>query len=164
MRRLANQAGTVALMGSLAFSFSACQTTGEDTAGDASTGSEFQQAEVDTAPVDTTPIREFGTVYFAYDKSDLDADGRTILKNDAGLMQQAKGSVVVQGYTDERGTWEYNLALGERRATSVKSYLVNLGVPGSQLRTVSYGEADPAVAGNNESAWRFNRRVTFKAE
>ena len=164
MRRLANQTGTLALMGLLAFSFSACQSTSQEAVGDAPTGSEFSQAEVDTSPADTTPSREFGTVYFAYDRSDLDADARATLKNDAGPMQQAKGSVVVQGYTDERGTWEYNLALGERRAASVKSYLVNLGVPGSQLRTVSYGEADPAVAGNNESAWRFNRRVTFKAE
>ena len=83
----------------------------------------FQQAEVDTAPVDTTPIREFGTVYFAYDKSDLDADGRTTLKNDAGLMQQAKGSVVVQGYTDERGTWEYNLAHYAKRLIMINHQL-----------------------------------------
>ena len=68
---------------------------------------------------------------------------------------------VLQGYTDERGTEEYNLALGERRANSVKRYLESLGVPGSRIDTVSFGEADPAVPGHDESAWRWNRRVQF---
>ena len=69
--------------------------------------------------------------------------------------------ITIQGNTDERGSEEYNLALGERRATAVTRYLVDLGVPGSRLRTVSFGEAKPAVPGHDESAWRYNRRSDF---
>ena len=65
----------------------------------------------------------------------------------------------IEGHTDERGDEEYNLALGERRANSVKRYLENLGVDGSRMRILSYGEAKPAVAGHTEDAWRYNRRV-----
>jgi hypothetical protein len=72
--------------------------------------------------------------------------------------------VTVQGHCDERGSTEYNLALGERRAAAVKRYLVDLGVSSSKLRTVSYGEDRPAVPGHDESAWRYNRRADFVAE
>jgi peptidoglycan-associated lipoprotein len=71
------------------------------------------------------------------------------------------GQVTVQGHTDERGSQEYNLALGERRASAVKRYLVDLGVSASRLRLVSFGEAKAAVPGHDESAWRYNRRSEF---
>ena len=70
--------------------------------------------------------------------------------------------MTIEGHCDERGSEEYNLALGERRANAVKRYMVDLGVPSSQLRTVSFGEAKPAVVGHDESAWRYNRRTEFK--
>jgi peptidoglycan-associated lipoprotein len=104
-------------------------------------------------------------VYFDFDSSEIRADGRTTLKQDAGSIQSNPGwgTITVEGHCDERGSEEYNLALGERRASAVKQYLVDLGVPSSRLRTVSFGEAKPAVVGHDESAWRYNRRVEFKA-
>ena len=73
------------------------------------------------------------------------------------------GEVTVEGNTDERGSEEYNLALGERRARAVMRYLSDLGVPRSRLEIVSFGEAKPAVMGHDESAWRYNRRSDFKS-
>ena len=86
-----------------------------------------------------------------------------MLRNNASVIKENAdwGKITVEGNTDERGSEEYNLALGERRATAVKRYLVDLGVPGSRLRTVSFGEAKPAVPGHDESAWRYNRRSDF---
>ena len=69
--------------------------------------------------------------------------------------------MTVEGHCDERGSTEYNLALGERRANAVKRYLVDLGVPSNSLRTVSFGEERAAVQGHDESAWRYNRRADF---
>ena len=73
------------------------------------------------------------------------------------------GTVTVEGHCDERGSEEYNLALGDRRANAVRRYLIDLGVPASRLRTVSFGEARPAVPGHDENAWRYNRRAEFKS-
>ena len=87
----------------------------------------------------------------------------TVTSNNASVIKGNAdwGQITVEGNTDERGSEEYNLALGERRAMAVKRYLVDLGVPGSRLRTVSFGEAKPAVPGHDESAWRYNRRSDF---
>ena len=74
-----------------------------------------------------------------------------------------RGVITIEGHCDERGSEEYNLALGERRANGVKRYLVDLGVPSSRLRTVSFGEVKPSVMGHDESAWRHNRRSDFTA-
>ncbi len=82
-------------------------------------------------------------------------DGRVI------LASPKLGKLTLEGNTDERGSQEYNLALGERRANAVKRYLVDLGVPASRFRTVSFGEDRPAVPGHDDSAWRWNRRVDF---
>ena len=71
-------------------------------------------------------------------------------------------TVVVEGHCDERGSEEYNLALGERRATSVKQYLTNRGIPSARIDTVSFGESKPGVQGHDESAWKWNRRGEFK--
>ena len=73
------------------------------------------------------------------------------------------GNVVIEGNTDERGSEEYNLALGERRANTVKRYFVDMGVPSARLSTVSFGESRPAVQGHDESAWRYNRRADFSS-
>ena len=77
-------------------------------------------------------------------------------------LRRANASVTIEGHCDERGDEEYNLALGERRASSVKRYLQNLGVASGSMRTMSYGEAKPAVQGHDESAWRWNRRAEFR--
>ena len=109
-------------------------------------------------------VRELGSIYFDYDSSSIRTDARTTLKANS----QAIGShsewktITIEGHTDERGSEEYNLALGEQRANAAKQYLVDLGAPASRMVTVSFGEASPAVQGHDESAWRWNRRVEFK--
>jgi peptidoglycan-associated lipoprotein len=98
-------------------------------------------------------------VFFGYDKFDLSADARRTLERQAAwLKQYGSVRVVIEGHADERGTREYNLALGERRANSQKDYLVALGIPAARLSTVSYGKERPAVLGSNEAAWSQNRR------
>ena len=110
-------------------------------------------------------IPELRTIYFDFNKADVRADARAVLKANADIIiaNRALGSITLQGNCDERGSEEFNLALGERRAASVKQYLVDLGVPASRLRTVSFGESKPAVMGHTESAWRWNRRTDFSS-
>ncbi len=109
-------------------------------------------------------VPELRTVYFDFDKASVRSDARDILKENARIIMSNRqlGTITLQGNADERGTEEYNLALGDRRAQSVKRYLVDLGVPSSRLVTVSFGEAKPAVMGHDESAWRWNRRAEFR--
>lgn len=102
-------------------------------------------------------------VYFDFDKYDLKPVYRDVLKGKADILKQfGEFRVIVEGHCDERGTEEYNLALGERRARAVYEYLILLGVNAAQLEMVSYGEERPAVQGNNEAAWAKNRRAEFK--
>ena len=103
-------------------------------------------------------------VYFDYDRSTLRSDAAGQLKGHADTIRAFPewAYVTIQGHCDERGTEEYNLALGDRRADAVKRYLVTLGVPVERLRTVSYGELKPGVVGHDESAWRQNRRAEFQ--
>ncbi len=98
-------------------------------------------------------------VFFDYDKSDIKPEGRQVLQRQAEwLKKYTNVTVTVEGHCDERGTREYNLALGERRATAVKKMLVALGVPATRVSTISYGKERPAVVGSNEAAWAQNRR------
>jgi peptidoglycan-associated lipoprotein len=99
-------------------------------------------------------------VYFAFDSYALDSDAQATLDRQATtLLKSGSVAVVVEGHCDERGTREYNLALGERRATSVKDYLVAYGVDPGRIRVVSYGKERPTVLGNSETAWAKNRRA-----
>lgn len=101
-------------------------------------------------------------VYFDYDKSNIRPDAREILKSNAEIFTKNSGAtIVVEGHCDERGTAEYNMALGERRAQEVKQYLMNLGIPATRIETISYGEEKPADPGHNEAAWAQNRRAQF---
>jgi peptidoglycan-associated lipoprotein len=151
-------------MAVVALSAFGCSTTSEDESGSA-TESEFIQADVDE--VERTTVSDgssldLQTVYFDYDRSNIRDDARPVLRSNGDRLRGAGAAVRLEGYCDERGDEEYNLALGERRANSVKAYLENLGVPSSQMRTISYGEAKPAVPGHTEEAWRYNRRVEFR--
>ena len=102
-------------------------------------------------------------VYFDFDKSDLKPDAQAILKKKAAWLRANTGFFVrIEGHCDERGTNEYNLALGERRAYSAKEFLVALGVSANRIRTISYGEETPADSGHNEGAWSKNRRDEFR--
>lgn len=103
-------------------------------------------------------------VYFAYDRYDLDTVARNDLRQKADILKQFPNiNMQIEGHCDERGTEEYNLALGERRARAAYDYLLMLGVPASQLSTHSYGKMYPAVQGSTEAAWSKNRRAEFNA-
>ena len=106
--------------------------------------------------------------YFDYDKSDIRSDAREALTHDAGLLKQIfqqdpNFTVVVEGHCDERGSAEYNLALGDRRATSAKEFLVQLGVPADRVKTISYGKERPQCTEANEECWQKNRRAHLSA-
>ena len=118
----------------------------------------------DSAMGEPERVRELGSVYFDYDSASIRADARTTLKaNSQAISSHSEWkTITLEGHTDERGSEEYNLALGERRANAVMQYLVDLGVPTGRMITVSFGEGSPAVQGHDESAWRWNRRVDFK--
>lgn len=98
-------------------------------------------------------------VFFGFDSSDLTAESRETLRRQAAWLRvNPNVTVTVAGHADERGTRDYNLALGERRASSVRDYLVALGVEANRIRTISFGKERPAVIGSNEAAWTANRR------
>jgi peptidoglycan-associated lipoprotein len=103
------------------------------------------------------------TVYFDFDRSDLRQDARNVLAKNAEILLKSKRTVKIriEGHTDERGSAEYNLALGERRAKAALQYLVTLGVQPERFSIVSYGKEKPAVQGNDEGAWAKNRRAEF---
>jgi peptidoglycan-associated lipoprotein len=104
----------------------------------------------------------FKPAFFGLDSAELDDAGRAIVASNAEIMKKYPSWVVtVEGHCDERGTAEYNLALGERRAVAVKSYLVALGIPADRVRTVSYGKEFPFDTGHTETAWAQNRRAHF---
>ncbi|HGX94284.1 MAG TPA: peptidoglycan-associated lipoprotein Pal [Candidatus Tenderia sp.] len=102
------------------------------------------------------------TIYFDFDRSDIKADARAVIEAHARyLADNPNVRVTLEGHTDERGTREYNLALGERRAVAVRQMMALLGVSSRQIDVVSYGEEKPAVLGHDESAWSKNRRVVI---
>ena len=102
------------------------------------------------------------TVTFAFDSSSLSSDSRAALNLNAEFMNSFSGvKVQVEGHCDERGGVQYNLALGERRAAAVKSYLVSQGVASSRISTISFGKERPVAFGHDESAWGKNRRANF---
>jgi peptidoglycan-associated lipoprotein len=104
----------------------------------------------------------FQPIFFAYDSSEIDSAGQQSLNANAELMKKyATWVITIEGHADERGTAEYNLALGERRAVAARTYLVSLGVPSDRLRTVSYGKEFPFDPGHDEGAWAKNRRAQF---
>ena len=102
----------------------------------------------------------FQPIYFSYDSSAISPDQAIICEGVAKYLKRG-GGVIVEGHGDERGSREYNIALGERRALAVRQYLIQLGVNPSQIQTLSFGEENPAIADHDESAWSKNRRVEF---
>lgn len=101
-------------------------------------------------------------IFFGYDSAELDEASQKIAQTNAGVLRaNATWVVTVEGHSDERGTAEYNLALGERRAASVKDYLVSLGISADRVRVVSYGKEFPFDPGHDEAAWAKNRRGHF---
>jgi peptidoglycan-associated lipoprotein len=120
---------------------------------------------VDSEPVqtqveDTTPLTS--VVYFDFDQYALTAESRAVLLAHAEKLKGASVAVRLEGHADERGSREYNMALGEKRANAVRDFLVTQGVSGSALEVVSFGEEQPAATGHDESSWSQNRRVEVK--
>lgn len=102
-------------------------------------------------------------IFFEFDSSTLSAEAQAILRAKAEWMRRNPAlSIVIEGHCDNRGTTEYNLALGERRAESVKGFLIDLGTAETRIRTISYGEERPLVRGEDEQAWAKNRRAHFE--
>ena len=101
-------------------------------------------------------------VFFGYDKSELTATARDILRRQAEWLRNNPAvAVVLEGHADERGTREYNIALGDRRSNTTRNYLIALGVSGDRIRTISYGKERPVAFGSNETAWSKNRRAVM---
>jgi len=127
-----------------------------DTGGDGMTGDERSEMERDLALIQT--------IYFEYDRSEIRADGREAVRNNANLFRKWENwTVTIEGHCDERGTNEYNLALGERRAKAAQRALEAEGIASSRIRTISYGEERPSDPGHTETSWSRNRRAEFRA-
>jgi peptidoglycan-associated lipoprotein len=106
-----------------------------------------------------SPLRP---AFFGYDSDEVNEASRVVLQANAALMKKYPGwTIAIEGHCDERGTAEYNLALGERRAVAARTYLLSLGIDGNRLRTVSYGKEFPFDPGHDEPAWSKNRRAHF---
>ena len=155
------------------FFLAACSTTPKDTADSSGSGSTSTSSDVSSsADTETTEsasiepgsqedliVNVGDRVFFDYDSSELDSDAKELLQDQvAWLKQYSDVSVIIEGHCDERGTREYNLALGEKRAQSVKNYIINLGISADRVSTISYGKERPAVVGSNDGAWAQNRR------
>lgn len=122
-------------------------------------------APVDQRLRDEVRTFEMEPVYFDFDTSDIKPEYRPLLeKKAAWLKAYPESRVRIEGHCDDRGTAEYNLALGEKRAIRVMDYLISLGVPARRISTISYGEERPAVLGQDEAAWARNRRAEFRVQ
>ena len=124
---------------------------------------------VESQPIQSGPVADLQAVagleriHFAYNQFTLEEPARVTLEQNAVFLRNNPAlKVVIEGHCDERGSDEYNLALGERRAVAAKNYLVSLGIAADRLRIISYGEEQPLVAESNEDAWAKNRRAEFK--
>ena len=151
----------------------ACATTPKDSADSSGSGSSSSGSDVSSEGTITETtgsgivsgsqedliVNVGDRVFFGYDSSDLDSDALELLQDQvAWLKQNSDVSVTIEGHCDERGTREYNLALGEKRAQAVKNYLIGLGINPDRVSTISYGKERPAVVGSNDEAWSQNRR------
>ena len=145
----------------------ACSTTPKDSASssgsgtsssDASVSSEASEASISPGSQDDLIVNIGDRVFFGYNSADLDSDAQELLQDQVAWIKQHNASVTIEGHCDERGTREYNLALGEKRAQAVKNYLTSLGIPSGRVTTISYGKERPAVVGSNDGAWSQNRR------
>jgi peptidoglycan-associated lipoprotein len=145
----------------------ACSSTPEETAsttGDGTTTASSTTSGMTTTAVTPGSAAEFvqnvgDRVFFGYDSYELTTDAQATLERQATWLKTYPAvTIVVEGHCDERGTREYNLALGERRAAAVANYLVALGVDPNRIQTISYGKERPAVDGHDETAWSQNRR------
>ena len=124
--------------------------------------SQYSQSDINDGERSYKADSSLHTVYFNYDSANLTPSARETLKGNANYLQNQMGQkLTIEGHCDDRGSNEYNLALGERRANAVRDFLVNMGVPKTRLNTISYGEEKPAETGSGETIWAKNRRAEF---
>lgn len=152
----------------LAFSFAGCtnlkknQSGGEGEEGDRINGTPLPERQEGVSFLGNNVDRnKFSPVYFAFDSFDVGSDEQGKVQEVAEYLRQSGGSVIIAGFTDERGTPEYNRGLGEHRALSVREALIAAGADGGSIQTVSFGAEMPADLGSGESAWAKNRRAEF---
>ena len=138
-------------------------STGGSTGGfETTTGEGLPNLDIGSILFDPANPGGLQIVYFDYNSFSLRSDAMAVLSRNADLLKQNSGvPVQIAGHCDERGTSEYNFALGEKRALTVREHLMRLGVSGDRLVTISYGEESPADFGHNEAAWSKNRRCQF---
>ena len=151
------------------FLLAACETASQVSGDSASTSasntaSSSSASSASSSAADKTPAEKLAqvgdTVNFDFDSAELTVSARSTLNRQAAFLSLNPDlMIVIEGHADERGTREYNLALGDRRATAVRDYLVAKGINSARVRTVSYGKERPAVAGSDEAAWAKNRRA-----
>ena len=138
----------------------ACDTTGNDNGSAGANGANGKGVAARPGTQEDLVVNVGDRVFFGFDKTDLTAEARATLDRQVVWLKKYAGlKVTVEGHADERGTREYNLALGERRAMAAKNYLVAAGISADRVKTVSYGKERPAVLGSNEAAWAQNRRA-----
>jgi len=155
MRKFLGLVGAVALL-------AACETAPQDGAsatGDAAGSATAQKLGPAAGTAQDFVVNVGDRVFFGFDQYNLTADARSTLEKQAVWLKKFQGATIaIEGHADERGTREYNLALGERRANAAKEYLVSLGVDAMRVKTISYGKERPVALGHNEAAWAQNRR------
>lgn len=138
-------------------------TSASSEASEASGSSGSNSADSDMQTPDEMLAKVGSTVYFGYDESTLSAEAQATLDRQAAFLKANPTiRIVIEGHCDERGTREYNLALGDRRASAARDYLVAKGVNASRLTTISYGKERPAVGGSNDTSYALNRRSMSK--
>ena len=143
----------------------ACSSTPKDEGAASGSGSELTSVDytsdgIRAGSAEDLIVNVGDRVFFALDSHDLSDGAKELLQDQASwLKQYSKVSITVEGHCDERGTREYNIALGERRAQAMKNYLIGLGVVADRISTISYGKERPAVLGSNDAAWDQNRRA-----
>ena len=145
------------ILTAIVFGLSACTSTSIERTSDA-TAVSANSANV----YSESSLTSSSTVYFNYDNYNIDSIGSDKIKNLAAIVKKNGLNVRVEGHCDERGTREYNLALGERRANAIAELLIINGVSKANIMTVSYGEEKPSARGSNESSWSKNRRALIK--
>ncbi|MEP0338939.1 MAG: peptidoglycan-associated lipoprotein Pal [Alphaproteobacteria bacterium] len=149
------------MVAALALAVSACESTSGSGAGASGSGQSITPlpAAAPLALKDQFVVDVGDRVFFSFDRFDVEQDQKKVLDTQAAwLKKYSSVTVTIEGHADERGTREYNLALGERRANAVKEYLIYLGIDAKRIKTVSYGEERPVALGSDETAWSQNRR------
>jgi len=160
-------AATIALVAAGSLALGACKTTPDElppeptpTPAPVATAAPAPTGPVPGSQEDFVASVSSDRVFFDTDRYNIDsADMATLQSQAQWLMRYPNVMITVEGHTDERGTRDYNLALGERRANAAKNYLVGLGIPAGRITTVSYGKERPVALGSNEQAWAQNRRA-----